>query len=115
MGSATRSYTFGPFQLLPDEHLLLKHGQPVPLTPKVFDLLAILVQKNGHLVDKETLLKELWPDSFVEEGSLNRYVSVLRKALSNGDADSKYIETIPKRGYRFVAPVLETPPESTSH
>src|SRR5262249_39568910 len=102
---AKPSYMFGPFRLDLAEHLLLRDGQPVPLTPKVFNLLTILVENNGHLIEKETLVKELWPDSFVEEGNLNRCVSVLRKALNGGSAGQAYIETVPKRGYRFVADV----------
>ena len=63
------------------KHCLLRDGQPVPLTPKVFDLLKVLVQNNGRLVEKDELLKEVWPDSFVEEGNLNRNISILRKVL----------------------------------
>jgi Tol biopolymer transport system component/DNA-binding winged helix-turn-helix (wHTH) protein len=107
MSGGTRpSYEFGPFRLDPSEHQLLRDGQPVPLTPKTFELLRVLVQRAGHLVEKETLLKEVWPDNFVEEGALNRHISVIRKLL--GDSSGrKYIETVPKRGYRFVATVTE--------
>ena len=101
------SYDFGPFRLDLSEHTLLRDGHPVPLTPKIFDVLRVLVQNGGHLVEKERLLKEVWPDSFVEEGTLNRSVSVLRKALGERPSEQKYIETMPKRGYRFVAPVTE--------
>ena len=100
-------YEFGPFRLDVAEHMLLRNGQPVPLTPKIFDVLRVLVQNDGHLVEKEGLLKEVWPDSFVEEGTLNRSVSVLRKALGDSPSGHRYIETVPKRGYRFVAPVAE--------
>ncbi len=100
-------YEFGPFRLDVAEHMLLRHGQPVPLTPKIFAVLTVLVQNDGHLVEKDTLLKEVWPDSFVEEGTLNRSVSVLRKALGDSPSGPRYIETVPKRGYRFVAPVAE--------
>ena len=96
-------YEFGPFRLDVSEHVLLRQGHPVPLTPKVFEVLRVLVQNSGRLVEKEELLKEIWPDSFVEEANLNRSVSVLRKAL--GEDPSRYIQTVPKRGYRFVAPV----------
>jgi Tol biopolymer transport system component/DNA-binding winged helix-turn-helix (wHTH) protein len=96
------SFEFGPFVLDPSEQTLLRDGRPVPLTPKVFEVLRVLVEHAGHLVDKETLLKEVWPDSFVEEGALNRSVSVLRKALGESASGPKYIETVPKRGYRFV-------------
>jgi Tol biopolymer transport system component/DNA-binding winged helix-turn-helix (wHTH) protein len=98
-------YGFGGYRLDPGEQRLLRDGQPVPLTPKVFELLRVLVQNAGHLVEKERLLKQVWADTFVEEASLNRGISVLRKALGEGPADQKYIETVPKRGYRFIAPV----------
>ena len=100
-------YEFGPFRLDVAEHMLLRSGQPVPLTPKIFAVLRVLVQNDGHLVEKEKLLKEVWPDSFVEEGTLNRSVSILRKALGDSPSGHRYIETVPKRGYRFVAPVAE--------
>jgi TolB-like protein/DNA-binding winged helix-turn-helix (wHTH) protein/Tfp pilus assembly protein PilF len=98
-------YEFGPFQVDTAEHCLLRDGKPVPLTPKVFDLLKVLVENNGRLVEKDELLKEVWPDSFVEEGNLNRNVSILRKVLGEDVSGGPYIETIPKRGYRFVAEV----------
>ncbi len=101
------SYRFGPFRLDVREHRLLDDGRAVPLTPKVFDVLRVLVEHAGHLVEKDALLKEVWPDAFVEEGALSRSVSVLRKALAEAERDHKYIETVPKRGYRFVAPVTE--------
>jgi Tol biopolymer transport system component/DNA-binding winged helix-turn-helix (wHTH) protein len=103
---ARPSYEFGPFRLDLSEHMLLRDGRPVPLTPKIFDVLRVLVQNGGHLVEKESLLKEVWPDSIVEEGTLNRSVSVLRKALGESASGQKYIETVPKRGYRFVAPII---------
>ncbi|HET9362046.1 MAG TPA: winged helix-turn-helix domain-containing protein [Vicinamibacterales bacterium] len=99
-------FSFGPFLLDLTEHALLRDGRPVPLTPKVFEVLRLLVQNAGHLVLKEQLLKEVWPDTFVEEANLNRAVSVLRKALGESQSD-RYIETVPKRGYRFVAHVTE--------
>ena len=108
-----QSYQFGPFRLDLSEHMLLRDGQPVPLTPKIFDVLGVLVRHSGHLVNKETLLREVWPGSFVEEGALNRTVSVLRKALGESPSGQKYIETVPKRGYRFVAPVTESPDDSS--
>jgi Tol biopolymer transport system component/DNA-binding winged helix-turn-helix (wHTH) protein len=98
------TFEFGTFSLDPVEHRLSRDGQPVPLTPRVFDLLQVLVENAGHLVDKERLLKEVWTDAFVEEANLNRAISVLRKALGE-TRDERFIETVPKRGYRFVAPV----------
>src|SRR6187200_3785533 len=98
-------YEFGPFRLDTSEHSLLRDGQVVPLEPKVFNLLRVLVQNDGRLLQKEELIREVWPDSFVEEGNLNRNIAILRKAL--GEEPTGYIETVPKRGYRFVADVKE--------
>jgi DNA-binding winged helix-turn-helix (wHTH) protein/TolB-like protein/Tfp pilus assembly protein PilF len=98
-------YEFGPFQLDPPERLLLCDGQPVSLTPKGFDLLLALVDRSGHLVEKEELLKLVWPRAFVEEGNLAVTISQLRKALNDDRGQHRYIETVSKRGYRFVAEV----------
>src|SRR5690349_14079025 len=100
-------YEFGPFRLNATERLLQRGNEIVALTPKVFDTLLVLVENSGHIVDKNQLMSQLWPDSFVEESSLTQNISLLRKALSEGDVESNYIETIPKRGYRFVAQVNE--------
>jgi DNA-binding winged helix-turn-helix (wHTH) protein/TolB-like protein/Tfp pilus assembly protein PilF len=93
-------YEFGNFKIDAVERLLLRAGQPVQLTQKVFDLLLLLVQNGGHVVEKDRLMKEIWPDSFVEEGNLTQNISVLRKVLS--DEGHQYIQTVPRRGYRFV-------------
>src|SRR5215467_10563079 len=98
-------YEFGPFRLDATEHLLLCEGESVPLTPKAFDLLLALVERHGHLLEKEELLKKVWPDTFVEEANLASNISLLRKALGDGENGQRYIETVPKRGYRFVAGV----------
>ena len=103
-----RIYEFGPFQLDVGERLLLKSGRPVPLTPKAFDTLLLLVENKGRLVEKEALMKSVWPDSFVEENNLNRSIYILRKALGESSGQAKYIETVPKHGYRFVASVVES-------
>jgi DNA-binding winged helix-turn-helix (wHTH) protein/TolB-like protein len=103
-------YFFGPFCLSPDQKSLTKDGEPVGLTPKVFDTLAVLVSRHGQLVGKDDLLREVWPDTFVEEANLAQNVSVLRKALGDDPANPVYIETIPKRGYRFAAPVTRFAP-----
>src|SRR5690348_2224412 len=100
-------YEFGPFRLNPMEHLLLRDGSPVPLAPKTFDLLEVLVERHGRLVEKDELLRLVWPDTVVEESNLSYNVSVLRKALGDGNEVGRFIETVPKRGYRFVAPVTE--------
>lgn len=102
MSQSTRE--FGKCSLNLAEHQLFRDGQPVPLTPRMFDLLRVLVENAGHLVEKDRLLKEVWADAFVEESNLNRGISVLRKALGETAAE-RYIETVPKRGYRFVAAV----------
>jgi len=100
-------YEFGPFRLNITERLLERNSELVPLTPKVFDTLAVLVENNGHIVEKSELMQQLWPDSFVEESSLTQNISLLRRALAEGGDESQYIETIPKRGYRFIAHVTE--------
>jgi DNA-binding winged helix-turn-helix (wHTH) protein/TolB-like protein len=98
-------FVFGPFRLETAERRLLRDREVVPLTPKAFDLLLKLVQRSGHAVSKDELLNELWPDTFVEEGTLTRTVSRLREALGEGESEGRYIETVAKYGYRFVAPV----------
>jgi TolB-like protein len=108
-------YKFGSFQLDEAERLLLCNGVKVPLTPKVFDTLLILVQSAGRLVTKEDLLQKVWPDTFVEEANLSVNIAALRKALSDGHGESEFIETLPKRGYRFTDNVIierweNTPP-----
>src|SRR5215207_7054039 len=100
-----RLYQFGPFLLDPAERVLVREGQPVPLTPKAFDLLVVLVENGGHLLGKKDLMEAVWPDSFVEEGNLTFTVSSLRKALGEDRKEPQYIETVPRSGYRFVADV----------
>jgi TolB-like protein/Tfp pilus assembly protein PilF len=104
-GSQNCIYEFGAFRLDEKERLLFRSEKLVPLTPKVFDILLFLVQRKGSLVEKETLLTEIWPDAFVEEANLSVNIATLRKALGDGPSDHQYIETVPKRGYRFVAKV----------
>ena len=98
-------YRFGLFQLDEAERLLSRGGVKVPLTPKVFDTLLILVQRAGKLVTKEYLLQKVWPDTFVEEANLSVNIATLRKALGVA-GESEYIETLPKRGYRFAVKVI---------
>jgi DNA-binding winged helix-turn-helix (wHTH) protein len=86
---------------------LLREGKPVPITPKVFDLLQVLAQHQGHLLEKEELMRAVWPDAVVEEANLSANISILRKALGDGINGQVLIETVPKRGYRFIAPVRE--------
>ncbi len=100
-------YEFGPFRLEPHERQLLCRDKPVALTAKAFDMLLVLVENSGHLLDKEELLKKVWPGSFVEEANLSHHIHKLREVLGEGKDGGKYIETVPRRGYRFVAEVIE--------
>jgi DNA-binding winged helix-turn-helix (wHTH) protein/TolB-like protein len=105
-GSADkRLYEFGAFRLEPQERVLLRAGEPVPLTPKAFETLLVLVEHSGHVLTKEELLQRIWPATTVEETTLAQNVSTLRKAL--GSEGQQFIQTIPKRGYRFTAHVTE--------
>lgn len=111
-------YEFGPFLYDAGQHLLTRQGAPVPVIPKALDLLEILLERHGRVVEKAELMRLLWPDTVVEEIGLARNVSTLRKALGDDAGESAYIETIPKRGYRFVAelrvpdePALEPSPQ----
>src|SRR5271169_1402954 len=108
MSSETKVlYEFGKFRCDPREHLLLSDGKPVSLSPKSFEILLALIRRNGQLLMKEELMRQVWPDSFVEEANLTVNISALRKALGETPEGQQYIETVPKRGYRFVAPVTE--------
>ena len=109
-GQTKRFYVFGLFRIDITERVLLHQQGSVPLTPKAFDLLLMLVENSGHVLEKEELMKEVWPDSFVEENNLAQNISTLRKVL--GPEGAKFIETIPKRGYRFSANVTETEDEA---
>ncbi len=103
----TQFYEFGRFTLDVQECRLLRDGLRVPLKPKVFETLILLVENSGHMMDKDELMKRLWPDTFVEEANLAVNISQLRKVLGEAENGEQYIETIPKRGYRFNAPVSE--------
>src|SRR5688500_18375855 len=100
----TRIYRFGPFVLDVADRSLKRQGTPISLTPKTFDLLVALVENAGRLVEKDALLRAVWPDVAVEEGNLTKGVFSLRQLLEE-DGSQRYIETVPKRGYRFVAPI----------
>ena len=104
---ARHFYEFGPFRVDATERLLLRDGVPVPLTPKAFDTLMVLIENSGRLVEKDELMKRLWPDTFVEDANLAHNISLLRKAFSNGSDDHEYIQTVSRRGYRFVVSVRE--------
>jgi DNA-binding winged helix-turn-helix (wHTH) protein/tetratricopeptide (TPR) repeat protein len=100
-------YEFGPFRVDLRERRLLRGGEVVPLTPKVFDILLLLVRNHGHVLSKDEMMKLVWPDASVEEGNLARNVSTLRSALGEQPRAHQYIETVPWHGYRFVATVKE--------
>ena len=97
-----QSYEFGRFRLKVAERVLLREGELVPLTPKVFDILVTLVEHGGQVVSKDDLMKRVWPNTFVEEGNLTQNISLLRKALGETAGGVQFIETVPRRGYRFV-------------
>lgn len=107
----SRLYEFGMFRLDPAQRLLLRKGKPVSLTPKAFDLLVAMVEQNGDLLLKDKLMNTIWPGVSVEEGNLAVTVSQLRKVLGDDRRDHRYIETVSKKGYRFVAPVQDFPAE----
>jgi DNA-binding winged helix-turn-helix (wHTH) protein/TolB-like protein/Flp pilus assembly protein TadD len=102
---ASQIYEFGAFRIDRFERQLLCSGSPVPVTAKAFDTLLLLVQRTGHLVEKSEIMQAVWPDSFVEEGNLTVTIHMLRKALGDDGGEHKYIETVAKRGYRFVREV----------
>jgi len=104
-GRVKQQLEFGPFHVDPEQRLLLRDQQPIPLSPKAFDLLLVLVQRSGQLVLKDDLMQILWPDTFVEESNLGQHVFQLRKALGETAQDSSYIVTVPGRGYRFAQKV----------
>jgi serine/threonine protein kinase/DNA-binding winged helix-turn-helix (wHTH) protein len=104
---AKHFYAFGPFRLDTEERVLKRDSQPVALTPKAVETLLVLLQNAGRLVEKDDLMRQVWPDAFVEEGNLAKNIFTLRKVLGEYRPGEEYIETVPKRGYRFGAPVSE--------
>lgn len=100
-------YEFGPFRLDIAERLLLRQGKPIPLPSTAFDVLCVLVERRGHLVGKDELIEDVWPDTVVEESNLTVNISTLRTALRDDPKAPRFIETVPKHGYRFVAKVRE--------
>src|SRR5882724_3396926 len=107
-------YDFGPFRLDVGERALLRDEQPVALTPKAFETLVVLVQHSGHLVEKDEVLERVWHDTIVEESNLNVIIHTLRKTLGDDRRESRYIETVSKRGYRFVAAVKRVTDEESA-
>src|SRR5881396_3668317 len=105
--SRAPSYVFEPFRLDAGERVLFHRDQPVPRTPKAVETLLALVERHGRLVTKDELLRIVWPDTFVEENNLAQNISLLRRVLGEGEWGGSLIETVPRRGYRFVGPVEE--------
>src|SRR5579864_2095961 len=98
-------YEFGPFRVDPEKETLLRSGEPVPLTPKTFQILLVLVRHSREVVTKDDLMKAVWPDTFVEETNLTRNIFTLRKALGESPQDHQYVLTVPGRGYRLAESV----------
>src|SRR5690348_869133 len=108
--SAQGLYEFGSFRLDPSQELLLEGTRKVPLTPKAYQTLLVLVENRGRTLGKDELLQKVWPDAFVEEATLAQNIFTLRKHLRDDRETALYIETVPKRGYRFVAEVRQVQP-----
>jgi len=105
----TQLYQFGPFRLDPEKELLLREDESVPIAPKAFQVLLVLIRHSKQVVTKDDLMKAIWPDSFVEEANLSRNIFLLRKALGESPQDHQYIVTVPGRGYRFAEDVQLAP------
>ncbi|MGH9852041.1 MAG: winged helix-turn-helix domain-containing protein, partial [Blastocatellia bacterium] len=105
---SSQYYSFGRFQLHPARRALVSDGKVVPLAPKALEMLVLLVENRGRVLEKQELLDYLWPGSFVEEANLSQTIYLLRRALAESSDGEQYVETIPKRGYRFIAPVVES-------
>src|SRR5204863_3268830 len=98
-------YRFGEFTVDAGQKVVRRHDRPLPLAPKIFDTLLILVENHGRILEKQELMTRLWPDTFVEESNLSFNIQQLRKALGDNAREPHFIETIPRRGYRFIAKV----------
>jgi pimeloyl-ACP methyl ester carboxylesterase/DNA-binding winged helix-turn-helix (wHTH) protein/class 3 adenylate cyclase len=109
-----RFFLFDGFRVDASERLLFKENREVSLTPKVFDTLLVLLENSSHVLTKKELMEKVWPDSFVEENNLAQNISILRKALGEGKEGEQYIQTVPKRGYRFVGDVTTSGAEDES-
>jgi DNA-binding winged helix-turn-helix (wHTH) protein/TolB-like protein/Tfp pilus assembly protein PilF len=106
-------YEFGGFRVDPVRRRLLRSQEQIPLTPKAFSILLVLLERRGQVVEKEELIQAVWPDTYVTEANLTQNISSLRKALGERANDHHYVVTVPGRGYSFVADVIEIPREST--
>ena len=114
-GLSGKIYEFGGFRLDLSERQLLRSGEPVSLTPKAFEVLTCLVERRGHLVERDELIQKVWSDSFVEDANLTRTVWMLRFALDDDRNGNRFIQTVPKHGYRFIADVKEISGGSVTH
>ena len=115
--SLLAAYRFGPFRLVISERILERNGERIHLTPKVIDTLFVLIANAPHVVSKQAIMQAVWPDVSVVESGLTRNISALRKAMESDAAAGPFLETIPRRGYRFVAEVIaeRMPPPPTAH
>src|SRR3984957_11769661 len=98
-------YRFGPFRVDPQKELLIREDEAVPIAPKAFQVLLVLMRHSRQVVSKDDLMKRIWPDTFVEEANLSRNIFLLRRALGESPQDHQYIVTVPGRGYRFTEEV----------
>ena len=114
MESEDHIYQFGPFCLDAHERVLLREGRMVPLPAKAVSTLLVLVRNKGHVVEKNVLMEEVWPNEFVEEGNLAQSIFTLRKALGESVDGPKYIETVPRRGYRFLQGIIQSDDDAVS-
>src|ERR1700685_504784 len=103
-------YEFAGFRLDVQERLLLRNGAPVSITPKIFDMLLLFLENPNRLLGKDEIMRTVWPATHVDEATLTRTISELRKTLGQTAGEANFLQTVPKRGYRFVAPV-ETMPD----
>src|SRR6186997_202276 len=108
---AAAVYRFGTFELRPADYELTREGERVKLSPKAFDILRLLLERHGRLVEKDDLLKSVWPDAFVEEANLSVQVAAIRKVLGHLPDGREFIETVARRGYRFAAKVEQIDPD----
>ena len=106
---AKQVYEFGPFRVDAEKEILQRAGEPIPLTHKTFQILLVLIRNSQEIVTKDDLMKEVWPDTFVEEANLSRNIFMLRKALGESPQDHRYIVTVPGQGYRLAENVQLVP------
>lgn len=102
-----KSFEFGDFRLIPREGLLLRNDEPIPMAPKVLETLIFLIERRGRLVEKSELMDQVWADCFVEENALSKSVWSIRNALGEDPKNPRFIQTVPKRGYRFIGEVKQ--------